>query len=259
MTELVLTLLEGIPDRLICMTIAQSLDFAVWAQHMRTLKNISTGNPALSCPSKIRNSAWVRTQCFQNISILEKLVSCDLPRKSMLPLMPALRQKPMMEWFRARLGQAEVVNNGQLESLYFEMPSRWLDPTEYNNLVDETVMLMDEAFSASRTDNDRISAFIENVLEYIWRVDRNKIEMSPLATTLLRILSILTGQWHLMVLSLMINWVCLLSLGSQDDSRVESDDFLVVSDGSEAEMSLTDAASALSQVFTNPVGAVFER
>lgn len=259
-TDMVLTLLEGIPDRLICMTIAQSIDFTVLAQHMRTLKNIATGNPALSCPSKIRNSAWVRTQSFQLITILEKMVSCDLPRKSMLPLMPALRQKPMMEWFRARLGQAEVVNNGQLESLYFEMPARWLDPTESATLREQVQMLMDQSISGARNDSDRAGAFIENIIEHIWTIDRNKREMSPLASTLLRLLSILTGRWYLMILSLMVNIVCLLSLGSADDTQLEPLVPVLLDDGSESEQSgMSAAAAKLTDVFSNPVGAVYDR
>lgn len=259
--ELLLTLLEGSADKIVVGSICQSLDFNIYAQHMRVMKNICDNmtDSNLKVSSAIRTSGWVRAQCFQFITILEKLVSSDLPRKAMLPLMPVLRQKPMMEWYRARLGQAEVVRNGQLESLYFEMPTRWLEPAAYAEMVDETTILMDEAFNSANSHADRVSGFVENVIEYIWTIDRNQRDMTPLARKVLLFLRVATGKWYLLILSLSINVVCLLALGTADDSAPP---LPLQSEGSDDGFSFSDRMSfedLQDFEFKNPSGVVYER
>ena len=165
--DLLLVLLEGTPDKAVVASICQSLDFNVYSTHMRTMKTICEDmtNSELKVSAAIRTSGWVRSQCFHLITTLEKLVASDLPRKAMLPLMPVLRQKPMMDWYRARLGQAEVVRKGQLESLYFEIPTDLLEPTVLAAMTDEMDHIMDEAFNSANSHEDRISSFVERVIQ----------------------------------------------------------------------------------------------
>lgn len=262
--ELILALLEGTADNVVMNAICQSIDFSVWSQHMRTMKNISDGltDSKLKLPSRIQKSAWVRAECFAFITILEKLVASDLPRKSMLPLMPVLRQKPMMEWYRARLGQVEVVRKGQLEPLYFEMPVRWLEPAAYADLVDETTILLDDAFSSAESQEDRVSAFVENVIEYIWAIDRNQRDMTLLAKHMLFFLRFATGAWYQLILSLAINIVCLLALGTANDETPP--EVLTENDGSLADEafgmgSLLSMADKFQFNPGNPKGIVYER
>lgn len=260
--ELLLTLLEGSSDKHVIASICQSLDFSIYGQHMRIIKNICDDMaPAqLRVSAGIRNSGWVRSQCFMFITTLEKLVSSDLPRTAVMPLMPVLRQKPMMEWYRARLGEVEVIRNGQPESLYFEMPSRWLDPSAYAEMVDDTTILMDEAFNSAASHPDRVSAFVEKVIQYIWTIDRNQRDMSALAQRVLLFLRLATGQWYLFILSLSINIVLLLSLGSADDSQIVFPSFSTT--GSEGGlMSQWNAAMSFEDgfKFKNPTGVVYER
>eukprot|EP01046_Picozoa_sp_COSAG06_P003612 COSAG06_NODE_143_length_22242_cov_21.978323_13_plen_2744_part_00 len=239
-TELLLALLEGTPDTQVVLPICQSLDFQVWSHHMRTLKSIAEGRASFgTIPDAQRACAWVNAQSFAMITVIEKLVASNLSRAQMGPLTTVLKQKPLLDHFKARLGQVLVVREGATESLYFDLamlPNEMTDPSSVGAqmLAIEVENLLDKSYDRHAEDIGRLSTFFEGVMEHAWQIDRN-IEIAPhldrahdiangaVAQRLLTIISSLAGKWTLLGISAILNLVLLLSLKpSDDDSEADT-------------------------------------
>ena len=229
-TELVLALLEGTPDRQVVMTVIQALDFPVWSSHMRTLKSILGGRAEFgSIPAATARCAWVNAQSFSMCTIIERLVSFGLPRSAMMPLMAVLKQKPLLDFFKSRTGQVLAVRHGKLETLYFDkslLPNDMTDPTSVASLAlaSQVEIFLDVAYDAAGEDDSRLSVFFELVMEHIWTIDRNIQTLGKSDATRdnlivngVQILSKLTSAWLLMFISLGINLILLLSLSVGDE------------------------------------------
>ena len=129
-------------------------------------------------PEKALYAGWLNKEAFRFFTILEtvRIAGEQLERSGdwsyrncMDPLRPLLAETEMMDFFRDRIGQVEVIRSGDIERLFFWRPQNYLVERDRKLIEKQSIAVVD---GAPRDDNvAKLRHFVDGIFEIAAVID----------------------------------------------------------------------------------------
>ena len=182
--RLVVTLLEGEPPADVVTAIRRGLNWVAWGEQLRILRKVMEDGTIPSddkfkgqvVPVDDRHAAWISGDAFKLMTVVDKTTygAQALLREedhlaghvdwnpTIEPLIPDVKT---LEYFHGRLGEVEIVREGQLERLFFWMPDLYMDKDKRKEVETTVLQTMDTA--SRENDDDKLRDFVDGCLNAV--------------------------------------------------------------------------------------------
>jgi hypothetical protein len=223
-SHLLVTLLEGTPQKQVIVHIVSALSWGAIGRHLRDLKDLMGSEKSENSRSE-RILEMVKRESFKLMTVLQKCtpgyngggVKSQMESASLTQLL----RNPVVQFFRDRHGVVEVVREGRLEKLYFRVPDELLDEDVKERIETKIVQAMN---AMPRDDTtSKLRAFVANAYELVAMEDTMvRTKKDPLMVWWNRIDNILPGN-DAFFLSCLTTGVCLVSYDHTAEDRGSHD------------------------------------
>lgn len=243
-SRLLLTLLAGNPDPQVIQAVAGSLNWALIARHLTTLKLImtegyvpdeinraeekftkgrrrkhklrefyvddgTTMKKIEPLPPDARSATWIKEEAFKFMTVVQKCYQGAVSTDMELLLDPVMDDTPLVEYFQERLGEVEVVRDHRLERLFFWMPDNYLNTDQRNRAERKLVQFMNAVDRAD--DETKLRQFIDGAVEVVSTIDQEEQKSSDWLVRLNWAVDYWLPGNAVMFLSLQIVLICVVA------------------------------------------------